>query len=286
MERKKLAVLGTLIILTLAFCINSAQARIDSHRWTNPKQRGYYDSYYDNQYVSVAYDRGSTAKLIVVIANNRGDDYYYVVRVKMDWAVENATSEIVRIKRGEIYVFELNIPIPSNASNLYMHSYTIYSEYKYAPGDPWRFDEARTFDSFVVYSPEQSEAISLKRQLDAYPSWYPTPFINSAKARELLVNASILESLGDQAYQAGNFESARNYYRQALENTMKAYTSDTQYLSSLETALLGLMSAGQNYLSFQGIAFIIASVGFLLMGIGVVVYLVRRSKPPKAAQTN
>ncbi|MEM2463703.1 MAG: hypothetical protein QXY07_03365 [Candidatus Bathyarchaeia archaeon] len=281
MEKRKLLFLGALVILVLAISfIDTAQASISSHIWTNPKRRNYTDLYYG--YVNVAYERGSTANLLVAVANYYSSDAYFRVRVKMDWASENVTSQELLVKRGETQVFELNISIPSTVSNMYLHSYIIYSEYKFAVNEAWKSDSVRQGSEFAVYSQVQSQALSYKQQLDAYPSYpylYPTPFLGSAKARELLINASVLKSLGDQAYQTANFEGARNYYKAALENVQKAYSLDTQYLSSLENALVGLMNAGQNYLSFQGIAFLIASVGFLLMGIGVLIYLVRKSKP-------
>lgn len=279
MKKSKVYVTMVLALFVFFSFLGSANAYISSHTWANPKRRNYNDSYYG--WVNVAYVRGSTAKLIVVVQNNRGADYYYRARVLMDWASENVTSTAKFIKARQTEIIELDVPVPSDVSNIYLHTYRIYTEYSPTGTAPWYHDDVIGGSGFAVYSSVQSEAILFKQKLDAYPSWYPMPFLTSAKARELIINANILESLGNQAYETGNFNEARDYYYAALDNIQKAYAFDTQYLSSLESAIVGLMNSCQGYLSFQGYAFIIVSIGFLLMGIGVVVYLVRRSKPPQ-----
>jgi len=276
-SRFGMLVLVALIALTV---IGPANATILEHNWTNPLRRNIYDDYLGN--VNVAYERGSTANLIINIRNDRGFDAYFMVKVKMSWASDNvtATPSEYKILHGETHIFEAAINIPTDVSNRYLHSYTIYSLYRAAPGDNWANDDTETGTEFAVYSSEQSEINTIKLTLDAYPYWSPTPFLTSASARELMINASIHETLGEQSYSRGDFTDALDHYNKALSATEDAFAADTEYASSIGDALVAVMNAGQTYLSMQGYAYILAAIGFLLIGIGAIIYLIRRSKPP------
>ena len=276
-SRCGMLVLAALIALTI---IGPANALILSHNWTDPLRRNFSDGFLGS--VSVAYERGSAANLIINIRNYMGFDAYFTVVVKMSWTSENvtATPTEYKILQGESHVFEAEIDIPSDVSNLYKHSYTIYSRWRAAPGGIWSNDEVETYGDFAVYSSEQRQINAIRLTLDAYPYWSPIPFLTSGVARELMINASIHESLGSQSYSRGDFADALDQYNKALSATENAYAADTKYASSLEDALVAVMNAGQTYLSMQGYAFIIASVAFLLIGIGAITYLIRRSKPP------
>ena len=271
-----------LIALTALTLIAPAPANaiILDYNWTNPLRRSGYDDYLGN--VNVAYERGTTANMIINIRNNRGFDAYYRVTVQMSWSSSNvtATPAEYKILEDENHIFEASITIPSDASNLYKHSYTITSQWRAAPGDPWAIDDTETHNEFAVYSSEQSQINTIKLTLDAYPYWSPIPFLTSGTARELMINASIHENLGEQSYSRGDFTGALDHYNKALTATQAAFAADTEYASKLEDALVSVINAGQTYLSMQGYAFIIASIAFLLIGIGAMVYLIRRSKPP------
>jgi hypothetical protein len=278
--KKQCGMLALIALISLMIILpKPAEATIvGTPLWTNPARRGYTDGYYGT--VNVAYDRGATAVLLVTIRNNRGSDAHFQATVKMDWDTGNVTSTNVMINTSESHTFEVQITIPSDVSNLYMHTYTVYSQYRYNSSDSWSIDDMDSNSGFVVYSPEQSTANSLKLELNAYPSYAYTPFLSSSKARELVTNASLEENLGDQNYARGDFATARDHYQNALDYTEKAFASDTDYLSNFENTMVGLLNAGQTYLSFQGWAFLIAAISFLLIGVGIIVYLIRRSKPP------
>lgn len=279
MKKKLFRILVFMALISLTV-IRPTEATITWRKWANPARTSYLDNYYETSVI--AYDRGTTAILLVTVENNHNDSAYFRVRVKIDWADDNVTSTEHKISKGKSHNFEIEIVIPDTASNRYIHTYTIYSEYRFAPGDPWTHDDDERHINLVVYSPEQSEANSLKEKLDAYPPYYyysQIPLLSSSKFRELMINASLHKSNGAKSYARGDFAGARDHYKLALNYTIEAYASDTEYLSSLEVALVGIINAGESYLSFQGWAFFVASLGFLLMGIGVIVYLVRRSKP-------
>jgi len=272
-----------LVALIALTAVGPVNAMILDHNWTNPLRRDFSDDYLGS--VDVAYGRGSTANLIINIRNNRVFDAYFTVRVQMSWTSENvtATPSEYKILEGESHIFEAAISIPSDVSNLYKHSYTIYSLWRAAPGDAWSTDEVETRGDFAVYSSEQSQINTIRLTLNAYPYWSPVPFLTSASARELMINASIHESLGEQSYSRGDFAGALDHYNTALSATEDAFAADTEYASSIGDALVAVMNAGQTYLSMQGYAYILAAIGFLLIGIGGIIYLIRRSKPPAAA---
>jgi hypothetical protein len=271
------------LIALIGAGLANANAVILSHNWTDPLRRNFTDDYLG--WVSVAYERGSTANLIINVENYRGFDAYFMVKVKMTWASENVTAapSEYKILNNENHIFEAEISIPSSVSNSYLHGYTIYTLWRAAPGDNWATDSIATGTAFAVYSSEQSQISTIKLTLDAYPYWSPIPFLTSATARELMINASIHESLGEQSYSRGDFTGALDHYNEALSATEDAFAADTEYLSSLGDALVAVMNSGQTYLSMQGYAFIIAAIGFLLIGIGAIIYLIRRSKPTAAA---
>lgn len=277
--RYGMLVLVALIALAI---IGPSNATIANHTWTNPIRRNFYDDYLGN--VNVAYERGSTAKLLINIRNNRGFDAYFMVQVLMSWTSQNvtATPSEYQILEGESHIFEAAINIPSDVSNLYKHSYTIYSLWRAAPGDTWAIEDIDAGSDFAVYSSEQTQINTVRLMLDAYPSLSPVPFLTSPEARELMINATVNENLGEQSYLRGDFAGALDHYNKALSATKDAFAADTEYLSSLGDSLVAVMNAGQTYLSMQGYAYILAAIGFLLIGIGAIVYLVRRSKPPTA----
>jgi len=278
MNKTRFGMLVLVALITLTI-IGPANATILGHNWTNPLRRNFDDDYLGH--VSVAYERGSTANLIIPVQNNLPQDEYFMVKVKMSWATENvtATPSEYKIFRGETHVFEAEIDIPSDVSNFYKHSYTIYSLHKYAGGDPWATDDVETYYDFAVYSSEQSEINTIRLMLDAYPPREVMLF-PSSKGTELMINASVHESMGEQSYSRGDFAGALEHYEKALSATEDAYAADTEFASGLEDSLVALMNAGQTYLSMQGYAFIIAAIGFLFIGIGAMIYLIRRSKPP------
>lgn len=125
--------------------------------------------------------------------------------------------------------------------------------------------------------------MQFKTKLDQYPPLYYygsfIPILTSSEARELITNASIYENMAAESYSRGDFAGARDNYEAALDYTVEAFAADTEHLSSFEDSVQKLVNAGQTYLSFQGWGFVLAALGFLLIGIGIVVYLVRRSKP-------
>jgi hypothetical protein len=128
---------------------------------------------------------------------------------------------------------------------------------------------------FAIFSADQADAKTAVEQLNAYPSM-SLPFF-TAGARELLTESAIARSMGDTEYGAGNFDSAKTNYQNALNLLQNAYSNETKRWGSFEDALQGLISGTQSLVVNQGYAWLLFGVAFLLMGIGAIVYLVRKS---------
>lgn len=278
-------VLATLISMSMTCPV---QAWMVSKNWINPVYRG-YDYFLDA--TVVAYEEESTATLVVNVYNDLWETAYVTVRVKMDWEAKNWTSTEMdyEIPEDMSHVFQVNIDIPTTAtaSNLVRHSYTIYIDYEDDAGILLDYDE-NTYSDFAVYSTDQADAQALRKELEAWRYAYETPLFMPSEAKELWIKATVERNMANDAYEYGNFTDAKIHYGNALNFTKEALTSEVDKTSDFEDALLSLIDSAGTYLSMQGWGYIIAGVGFgigfLLIGIGAVVYLVRKSRPPAKAK--
>jgi hypothetical protein len=66
-------------------------------------------------------------------------------------------------------------------------------------------------------------------------------------------------------------------------NIENAWSNETGTISGFETALKDLIASGHNVLSMVGWGYALFGIGFILVGIGVLVYLVRKFGTPKAS---
>ena len=284
-------VLYTIMLITTSI-IPAAKASISSHNWIGALMRNSYDSFYGT-YIT-AYEGGTTARLVV----NVYSDYWYMgeysqvnvsaVIVGFEWGENFSSTEASlldpwEIPYGESHVFTLTFTVPSASvvSNFVTHSYTIYVEHVDGPNgtivDTWT-----TYGSgFAVFSSNQADAFIAKRELESYPYMY-IPFF-TATARDLATQSSVAKSMGYNDYVAGNFGSAETHYENALLLLQKAYSNETERWGAFEDTFEGLLKGAENLLVYQGYTWLIIGIGFFLMGIGVVVYLVRKSGTPKAS---
>lgn len=284
--RKSLLICSVLVALALIPAIMTVQApSIEFWKWVTPAYDA-TDTYFGT--TVVAYERGTAATLMVKVYNDLASSFPYKVRVFMDWATTNTSTDDQSIPSKQWYTFQVSIPIPDSASNLALHSYRIYIEYidvtvkwVYYGGNPYIGGS-----NFAVYSADQADFQQLKKEYNQWRNSYMggggiTALLGmTANARKLWTNASLESYLGDESYRMGSFSDAKTHYGIALNSTKDAITSDIDKTASLEDAFIGIVDAGKTYLSMQGYGFMIISIGFLLMGVGVLVYLVRRSKPP------
>ena len=292
MKRKLLVLISALaFMMVFAPIVSPVEASVSSVMWLDPNYKG-YDDYY-GQSVN-AYLVGTEATALVTVYNDLwpSEKAYVTVRMQMDWEAVNRTSTEIDqlIQPGQSHTFEVVIPIPTTVSNLVVHSYTIYVSYYKSPGGDLITTQSYHYNDFAVYSQDQADSRDYKEQIDAWQDayytisyaamWYSTQF------KEYWAKATVEENLGDDSYSKGNFAEARDHYSQALNYTMEAVEGDIETSTQIESILLGIGGSVKDLLLFQGWAYLLVAIGFLLMGIGVIVYLVRRSKPTAPPATS
>jgi hypothetical protein len=280
------ALLCTLILFS-AVTLHSANASITNYNWINTLLHNSYDEFYGTSVTG--YEENTTANLVVNVYNDFFGFQVNVskVAVGFDWGINYTSSDVsldqpYAIPPYQSHVFSVSFEIPSvlMASNFVTHSYIIYVEHvNSTTGNKglvsfW----TRSDDGFAVFSSDQANARSLRDQINAYPS---TTSINgipilTANARELIVQSGIAETMASNYYGQGDFTNAKNYYADSLNDLQQAFSNDTDMMSSIESSLANLLNSGGNLLMFQGYAWLLIAIGFLLMGVGVLVYLVRK----------
>jgi hypothetical protein len=135
--------------------------------------------------------------------------------------------------------------------------------------DYYRFWQG-TGNDFVVYSNDQSEALALKKEIDAtnLGVWIGAV---PAKSRQWLAQSGEAESLGDEQYMAGNFVDAVTYYETALQSVDEAIDADKDLV--------------KQDMTIPSIAVWLAGFGLLIFGLGVIIYAIRWKAPPAPPAT-
>lgn len=286
----------TICILLCTVCLiavstaPAVNASISSTNWIGALTRGTFDSFYGT--TVTGYEEATTATLAVNVYNNYWSGHQTnvsAVKVSFDWgqnytSTEASMSAPFVMDYGDSHVFTITFTVPnaSSVSNFITHSYTIYAEHiNSTTGVKEIVDYWSQFGSgFAIFSTDQADANLAMKELDAYPTM-TLPFFTAA-ARELLTESSIAESMGDTEYAAGNFANAKTNYQNALNLMQNAYANETDRWGSFENTFEGLLSGAQSLVVNQGYAWLLFGIAFLLMGIGAIVYLVRKSGTPKA----
>jgi len=282
----------TILLLSLSLSmimVNQAKASPSiAIRWQDPYYHGYDDFYGPNPIY--AYKAGTEASIIVQVTNDGYWDKEADVTVKLEIFGENETSEetLVKIDSGRTSIFTVKVDVPADATNLFRQAYVIYVKFEVETEIKWeRFSWSGVDADFVVYTQDQAEARRLKTELGYWPTGQPSGygviFMQSSETWELFEMASIEKKQADYEYAIGHFSSAKTHYESSLNYTKEAIKTFVSKSSTYEDAMLSLFTAGSGLMNFYGIALLIGGIGFLLMGIGVMVYLVRRpthSTPP------
>jgi hypothetical protein len=175
------------------------------------------------------------------------------------------------------HVFTVSFDLPDNtvASNLVTHSYVIYVEDVNATGSMIHYSTSGG-EHFAVFSSAQADAWTIWKELNQYDS-LPTPVFLTSQAKQQYMQAKIATNLGDAAYGDGDFSGAADNYQNATSLIKSAYQSESDKTLQFENALLGVTQGAVNMLNMVGIGYTLFGIGFFFMGIGVLVYLVRKS---------
>jgi hypothetical protein len=266
------------------------RASINNYNWIPTVVRNQYDDFYGS--LVTAYEENTSAFLVVSVSN----DYYVgqlnvsAVKVGFDWGVNYTSSECspdnpFGIASSQSHVFMINFTIPSAlfASNLVTHRYTIYVESVNSTTGPKGIIIGWTTSGigFAVFSTDQAAANEYKQQVNAYPTsnFNGIPFL-TANARQLLQESNVAKTLASDSYKRGDFSKAAAYYKNSLDSIQQAWSNETSKWSTFEDAIASILQGGGNLLTMQGYAWLIFAVGFLIMSIGVLIFLARRRTPP------
>ncbi len=268
-----------------------AHASINNYNWIGPITRNSYDVFYGTSIT--AYEENTTANLVVSVSNDYHNAQLNVsaVTVGFDWgtnytSAECSTNSPFVVASLESHVFSIDFTVPSAlfVSNLVVHSYTIYVEHVNSTSGNKAIVGGWTVtgDSFAVFTSDQKDAYTYKTEVDAYPSTPigGVPFL-TAEARELIVESSVAKSIASDLYMRGDFNSAKQNYLNSLNFVQQAYSNETDKWSTFENAFVNILNGGSTLLAFQGYAWLLFGIGFLFMGIGVLIYLARKKPQSK-----
>lgn len=280
------------ILLASASRMPAAKASIASYNWIGALTRNSFDSFYGTSIT--AYAEETPALLVVNVYN----DYYRAVpmnvsavKVGFDWGVnytssDSSTASPFSISFSQSHVFAVNFTVPSAslASNLVTHSYNIYVEHVNSTTGNKEIVGTSTQSGFgfVVFSSDQADAYSFNKQLQAYPttSSIGLPLI-TATARQLVVQSNVAKTLASDAYTRGDFGTARQQYQVALQTIQEAWANETDEFSTFENSFAHLLNGGGDMLTFQGYAWLLFGVGFIMISVGALVYLLRKRPQPR-----
>lgn len=285
----KISILLSTLCLIIASIAPAANASITGSNWIGTLTRDTYDSFYGDSVTG--YEEGTLATLVVNVNNNFGEIVNIsAVKVSFDWGLNYSSTEanlsdpfVLDFGDSHLFTITFTMPTTTTVTNYVTHSYIIYVEHVNSTTAPQQLvsywhDHG---SGFAVFSADQADAKTALQTLNAYPSM-SLPFF-TAKARELLTESSIAESMGNTQYAAGNFASAKTNYQNAVTLLQNAYSNETDRWGSMEGAIQGLLSGTGSMMVNQGWAWILFGIAFLLMGIGAIVYLVRKSGTPKTS---
>lgn len=284
------------VFLVSAVNLPAVNAAISSFNWIGAVTRNSFDAFYGTSIT--AYTEGTSADLVVNVYN----DYSYfgvpinvsAVKVGFDWGQNYSSSECsinkpfsVPSRQSHVFTINFTVPSASLASNLVVHGYTIYVEHVNSTTGNKRivgtWTQSPSQPDFVVFSSDQADAYNYRKQVEAYPSTYYGLPIITAKGRELVLESNVAQSMGSDAYARGDFSGAKQYYKDALDSIQQAWSNETDTWSTFENSFEDLLRGGGNLLTFQGYAWLLFGIGFLLISIGALVYLLRKRPQPKTS---
>ncbi len=114
--------------------------------------------------------------------------------------------------------------------------------------------------SFAVYSTDQAAAMGLKDQIDAIGA--TDPDLATARAREYLAESGTEYQLAQQEYERGNFAEATTHYQNSFD--------------AIENALSADGDPAGDYSSLGPVGSLLTGIGLLVLGVGVVLFVMTR----------
>jgi hypothetical protein len=250
--------------------------------WTGASFKG-FDDFYGT--TVAAFRTGRNATVAFTVANDGiGTDTVNAVKIRMDWGVNitaSGTPATLTQFQTKVFYVSFQVPATTTASNIVTHSYQIIAEHTNGPA--WTLSSSSFGSAFAVYSAEQDDAQSLRQ---TYQSWsgsfgafgvLPYP-LGDSRTRALVIQAQTENSIAERNYSSGNFTGAKQHWQNAVGNANAAVTSMQTQGSKFEDAVNSYITSA--YLGKIGP--VLAGIGWLIIGLGVLIYARKRPAPPAA----
>ena len=290
-----------IIMLVLLFstsifmlAINRVQAAYTltiSRNWIGCTFRG-NDPYYGGSVF--AYETGSTAVLVVTATADGTQINVSKVTVSFDWGSNYSVSfdppREIPAYESRVFTVTFSVPGTSEASNLFLHAYTVFIEHVNSTVEPKKVLEEDIFKQtfgpdFAVYSTVQAEAQELNQTISRMPEPTYYYYYSSNKAKLLSLMAQNETAAGNLAYTRGDFNNSKKHYQNALNLMSQAFSAAESYASRYDDAMIRQLESTANVFSGLSNALIWVGVAAVLFGIG---YIIRNignlgnlRKPPK-----
>ncbi len=269
MKLPKLGLAISLLLLLSVAAIPANAQDISGFNWIGTVRNG-PDPFYGGNVV--AYQTGDTATLAINFGVAPGDSTVNVtkVTVSFDWGVNYTSIGVPSIiNPGVLRTFTITFTVPptATATNLVIHSYNIFVEFKNVPSTGMR---ARTVSgsNFVVYSTDQASTMKYMQRLGGPTgSGYVFSTFHTSQASALAAQAASEANLGQSLYSSGDFANAKVH----LANANNLLGNATSIEQSKSAALdLSIITAGYGSL--------LLGIGATLFGIAALLYLVQRRR--------
>lgn len=320
MKEKNALFLGLILVLSISmyFVWPAAADLVGTGTWLEPAFRG-TDAFYATDVT--AYRELTVAKLAVTVDKDGAPPTPQVnitaISVVFDWGgnytiVPTTGYTLNNTVTQAAFTVPFTVPSTSVASNLFLHTYTIYVKYNTTMG-------AGTFptvtrDAFAVYSTSQANAQALNQQVDAYPTTFSPAFV-SPEAGIFWEKAKNAADMADKYYQAGAFVDAESTYQAAVNLFEEAFAAEAAYSqdyrasqTSYNNALANAANKGADAAMVEADAraveanatmveadaamrqadaalsnaygWLFFGIGWTLIGLGAIIYGLRKPKPP------
>jgi len=306
------------VVMFLFCAVRSVSADVSSVNFIGAVYKG-SDPFYGNSIT--AYTLGTNVTVAVSVYNN-----YYTyesstvnvsaVIIWFDWGTNYTSTDVsldnpFPIPPYQSYVFSLKFRLPSDASNLVLHSYMVYVEHvDRLTGSPKTIVGTWTYpgSGFAVYAADQADAQNSYSELlnlgvlqyrDSY--YYVPPIANfpympifSSEARMLWTKARDEGYTGLTLYMRGDFGGAKSQFQTALDDVNQSLTAESEKGKEYEANFVDLMAGIGHAFNGVGDSVLILSIGIgigaIMLGVGVLIYGVaklrtNRTQPPTAKQS-
>jgi hypothetical protein len=261
---------------------------------------------------TVVYKDGTSASALIGVVNDIGSGYLMnVSKVTLNFFTLGINRSLnlsppQQLHNGEFAAF--TVSFTADAAAFYAgssYTFNVIVEWVNATTGPIRNVGSNTYsrtalgmELFQAYPAAQVDAIDSLQKYQSYYNFYFFYDWQSFVAQEKANQAVIEKGLGDTSYNRGDYPSALTSYNSAnalwqdavtAEGTWRTTADSADLNVSLSQASANLRMADAAYLEasaamtnangwfFVGIGF---AIGFSLIGIGAVIYALRRPKPP------